>query len=384
MKEKIFIDYWSENIEPGSHINLLYKNQLVDICILYPGEKNYNFGPDIQNAIIKINQQVLFGDIEFHHASHFWLQHNHHMDQRYNNVILHIVNIHNTKIRITNRLGSRIKTFILIDKKLQNISGMNKIKYHFPCFYLFQRNQNQKIQIQNLLLYIGIQGIKKRIKKITEIVKCQPINKDYFNQLLFVYLFRGLGYYHNRYVFENRIKNINHRISLLYLKDFLYKSDFKNYGRPYNHPKRRISQFINFTKNCQGSFIDKIIQNLQVSTSFNDFCFQIRLLFNQGVVRNKIGLLRIKTITYNCILPVLLLYFNTFSNSCLLDKVYHYLLDSKNFEKNKILFILREKHKLPFYKLVKKQIEVQGLYYLYDMYCKRKRCFQCVLYKKLK
>lgn len=60
------------------------------IEVLSPGIWNLEAGPDFRKAHIKIGDQTYFGDIEIHLADESWQQHQHHVDPRYDQVILHI------------------------------------------------------------------------------------------------------------------------------------------------------------------------------------------------------------------------------------------------------------------------------------------------------
>jgi len=60
------------------------------IEIVSPGIWNSEAGPDFLKAHIKIGNREMRGDIELHLAQEGWYHHNHHLDDNYNHVILHI------------------------------------------------------------------------------------------------------------------------------------------------------------------------------------------------------------------------------------------------------------------------------------------------------
>lgn len=64
------------------------KDDLVEV--ISPGIWNSESGPDFLKAHIKINGQEYRGDVEIHLHDEGWVQHNHHRDERYNSVILHL------------------------------------------------------------------------------------------------------------------------------------------------------------------------------------------------------------------------------------------------------------------------------------------------------
>ncbi|MBA3603389.1 MAG: DUF2851 family protein [Parachlamydiaceae bacterium] len=60
------------------------------IEVISPGIWNLEAGPDFRKAHIKIGEHTYFGDVEIHLVDESWQQHQHHVDQRYDQVILHI------------------------------------------------------------------------------------------------------------------------------------------------------------------------------------------------------------------------------------------------------------------------------------------------------
>lgn len=61
------------------------------IEILSVGTQNDDGGPDFRNAKIKIGGTTYIGDVELHQSLEEWEKHAHHLDAKYNSVILHVV-----------------------------------------------------------------------------------------------------------------------------------------------------------------------------------------------------------------------------------------------------------------------------------------------------
>ena len=59
--------------------------------VLSPGWWNQNEGPDFRGAQIEIDGEVVTGDVEVHLTHGAWTQHGHHLDPRYDNVLLAVV-----------------------------------------------------------------------------------------------------------------------------------------------------------------------------------------------------------------------------------------------------------------------------------------------------
>lgn len=67
-----------------------------NLRIIFPGQYNTNQGPDFLEAKIRIGNTTWAGNIELHFKTSDWEKHNHHRDDNYNNVILHVVWEHDT------------------------------------------------------------------------------------------------------------------------------------------------------------------------------------------------------------------------------------------------------------------------------------------------
>lgn len=85
------------------------------IRVLKPGIWNHNEGPDFMHAEIEIDGKLHVGDVEIHVRSSEWYAHKHHLNSRYNRVILHAVYFDddiNLRIRLQN--NKRVPTLELL------------------------------------------------------------------------------------------------------------------------------------------------------------------------------------------------------------------------------------------------------------------------------
>ena len=85
------------------------------IRVLKPGIWNHNEGPDFMHAEIEIDGKLHVGDVEIHVRSSEWYTHKHHLNSRYNRVIVHAV-LFNDDFNLRTRLqnGKRIPTVELL------------------------------------------------------------------------------------------------------------------------------------------------------------------------------------------------------------------------------------------------------------------------------
>ena len=85
------------------------------IRVLKPGVWNHHEGPDFMHAEIEIEGKLYVGDVEIHVRSSEWYAHKHHLNSRYNRVILHAVYF-DDEINLRTRLqnGRRVPTLELL------------------------------------------------------------------------------------------------------------------------------------------------------------------------------------------------------------------------------------------------------------------------------
>lgn len=65
-----------------------YEGELIQV--ISPGIWNTGAGPDFLHAHLKIGEKNYRGSIEIHLSEKGWMQHQHHLDKNYNDVILHV------------------------------------------------------------------------------------------------------------------------------------------------------------------------------------------------------------------------------------------------------------------------------------------------------
>ena len=81
-------DYWFNSPDiTGAFISSCGKS----VRVINRGHSNFYDGPDILQAIVSYDGLRFFGNIEFHTKTSDWYAHKHHLDQKYNNVVLHVV-----------------------------------------------------------------------------------------------------------------------------------------------------------------------------------------------------------------------------------------------------------------------------------------------------
>lgn len=64
------------------------------VTVIFPGHWSHGFGPDFADAMLQFGASgFTTGAVEIHTRASDWTAHGHHLDERYNDVVLHIVTI---------------------------------------------------------------------------------------------------------------------------------------------------------------------------------------------------------------------------------------------------------------------------------------------------
>lgn len=175
--------------------------------IIQFGKWNKDAGPDFLDAKIKINGLVLAGNIELHIRSSDWIFHNHSQDPNYQNIILHVVFLHDTEI--SEFTDKRIPTLELkhyIDENI--ISKYEKFingDQFIACEDIFNKD---KIPVnfheENIL--------KKLEEKSSELEQALEIQKNNFEAVLFHSFAYSFGLKVNAHIFRQIAESIDYSI----------------------------------------------------------------------------------------------------------------------------------------------------------------------------
>lgn len=77
------------------------------VSIIFPGHWSHGFGPDFSDAMLDFSADgYCTGAIEIHTKASDWVDHGHHLDERYNAVVLHIVTLDD--LDVTRRADGKI------------------------------------------------------------------------------------------------------------------------------------------------------------------------------------------------------------------------------------------------------------------------------------
>lgn len=180
------------------------------VQVLHTGFKNDGDGPDYRLSRIRIDDILFCGDVELHKNASDWYRHGHHLDSRYERVILHVVirdDLYRRKVRSSD--GNRIPAIELhssLPASLSNIWRAWHRPAKLPCSGLVHT-----IPPDVFCSIAGKWDANYFNHRLHHMVKLYPAEKPMtcaWRQMLLRGVFEGLGYHKNQ-------KNMVHLADLL-------------------------------------------------------------------------------------------------------------------------------------------------------------------------
>ena len=178
------------------------------IQVLKPGLWNSDEGPDFVHADILIDDKLHVGDVEIHVRSSEWYNHKHHLDPRYNRVILHVV-FWNDDINLRTRLqsGKRIPTLELLnrlDTPIGDLFDEREVAKAASFNYCRVTGIPLKIdRVQSIFVELG----QERLLEKADAMRNLLVGID-FEQLTYEGIMEALGYAKNRKSFRELAQRV--------------------------------------------------------------------------------------------------------------------------------------------------------------------------------
>ena len=127
------------------------------------GINNNGQGPDFSNAHVQINGFDLYGSIEIHIETRDWYRHSHEMDNRYDQVILHVVWKSNSTVRVLNKKIPEIQLSNYFSKNDLQKAQINR-SVNFPCVNPFIQQEIPKNIISQQIELASTLYLNQKIK----------------------------------------------------------------------------------------------------------------------------------------------------------------------------------------------------------------------------
>ena len=272
-----------------------------EIRVLKPGILNHNEGPDFMHAEIEIDGKLHVGDVEIHVRSSEWYAHKHHLNSRYNRVIVHAV-LFNDDFNLRTRLqnGKRIPTVELlkwvavdtgdlyddtketttdglcrITGKPLNIEALKGVFESLGRERFLEKTESMRLLRTRLdfeqLLYEGIMealGYERNSKALRELAQHVPfVDFDQKSELeiqAMLFGVAGLLPSQREKLFPSEVTDDSNVVALeelwrasayAELPPRMTETRWRFTGRPLNHPTRRIAAMSQLIHHCQSSLM---------------------------------------------------------------------------------------------------------------------------------
>ncbi len=174
-----------------------------NIEIIDCGKKNEDAGPDFFNAKIRIGKTLWAGNVEIHISSTDWNHHNHHKDNAYNSVILHVVGKANGNVY--RQSGEEIPQLELTIR--EDIKERHELllasKEWIRCESLWNQLPTDffKLHLNKLLN-------ERSIRKTDAILKHLAQNNNNWEETFYIFLAKNFGMNTNSLPFEMLAKSL--------------------------------------------------------------------------------------------------------------------------------------------------------------------------------
>ncbi len=182
-----------------------------EVRIIKPGIHNSDAGPDFIDARIMIGNTLWAGNIEIHLKSSEWIHHGHHCDEKYNNVILHVVFEDNYSVQRKN--GELIPVLCVKDKfnalLLERYKDIMKNLNRIPCEKLI--NTLDTIIIESTLERMVIERYEEKQRYIKALL---DLTGNDWEGVLYILLARNFGFKLNAIPFEMLAKSTPYKLLL--------------------------------------------------------------------------------------------------------------------------------------------------------------------------
>ncbi len=207
MKEKVLYFLWKYHQFSNFSLKTT-DNKIIEIN--KSGIQNTNAGPDFLNASLIIDNQKWVGNVEIHQKSSDWYLHNHHLDDNYNAVILHVVWEHD--MEVYNKSQLPIPTLELKHTANEDFLKSYTDFLSYPKKWILCENQLKKIdsfQVDNWLEKLYFERLERKYNEITELLLTY---KNDWEAVLFLMISKSFGTKINGDVFLQIAKSIDFKL----------------------------------------------------------------------------------------------------------------------------------------------------------------------------
>lgn len=188
------------------------------IDVIAVGEHNHHSGPDFFNAKVSINHILLAGNVEIHIKTSDWLKHGHQDDKAYNNLVLHVVYEHDTKLWQNEQFNvSVLELKPLITPSLIDTYRQLEISSHqIPCGKSITSVPSFKWT--SWLDRLAVERLEHKAEYMAHVF--EYTGKD-LEETLYISLCRNFGFKINHEAFELLAKSLPYKVLKKYADNIL-------------------------------------------------------------------------------------------------------------------------------------------------------------------
>ena len=190
--EAVVCRLWQAGSLSGCELHTLDERRLF---IIEPGQPNQDAGPDFLDALLRIDDELVRGDVEVHTQASDWYAHHHDSDPRYNHVVLHVIT-HPCPDGFVTRVqnGSAVPVFTLTPH-LQSALAGNASEENAPAHPAPECLLAAKPH-QELIPLVEEWGVERLFMHAAQFLEMRSVAS--WEQILHFGLFDALGYGKNQ------------------------------------------------------------------------------------------------------------------------------------------------------------------------------------------
>jgi hypothetical protein len=176
---------------------LYYTSNGQQMEVVHPGLPNSDAGPDFFNAKVKLDGVLWAGNVEIHHKASDWARHNHHVDPKYDNVVLHVVVDNDDEVFST--VGRRIPAWEMQvpETAQQGYHQLHGHKGWIACER--QINQLSGFEIMSWIERMLVEKLERKVEGIESLLNSY---QNDWQEVFYVVLARNFGFGLNGEPFE--------------------------------------------------------------------------------------------------------------------------------------------------------------------------------------
>lgn len=408
MKEEILQHFWNAK---SAVVKPLKTENNLPIIVRNFGLLNEGQGPDFTEAEVEIDGIIFHGAIEIHVDSKNWFDHQHHLDEKYTQVVLHVVwefkqDVYDLNQRIIPTLA--LKNFFSL-KDLQISQNHFHQNGEFPCHYF-----HEKVLVSEKYQQLVFAQSKRWQRKVDEVLLKHFEYKGNWQQVI---LFQFAKYWMDQQNRQSMLQLVS-KVDVFRLQkmtepelcafwigqsglpiDHLFEKDFSHklwtnflflkhkfqlkehqlrwyFGkvRPNAFPDLRILQWSNWLSKQQCNLTQwlkpfeyhELIDKLTVAVT-------IQNSLSSNHENNSNGIQHVNQLIINAVVPIWMAYGTYHGNQSLIEHAM-YILEQVPPENNKIV------KKMDWLNIFNRSAKhSQQLIAQNEIFCKQKKCMECLI-----